>query len=744
MGNLSKILNIVSVLDETERTKWENRLKETLSVSADEDRRLSLKEMTLRVYFASEDAKQRKYIAYGAGRLAERHLDKIGCSIRFEEIWDQYTKKEAVSQIPVVRPHGLEGLYTAVIFIKDKTNRDEAEKILYEAGCNDCVSVYDLLDYTGNHNHLSVNRQMIKVVEEMASSYEVIIADEPPVLFSVMPHSLMVKGNDDIYRDITIDSNRTKQVLEDRLIFRCGNDFSNYLKAFTECTYGNEWEFYVNFEILLRKILKGKVKTKERPIRMRGDEPYDPFAAAEVIHTLVMEIAKDNYADAIKLSERLMTFSPESIPLTSVYCNMLIGNHEYEAALKCARIFMHRYPNDLLANETFYQAAVICKSQGITVEEELPEYDLSEYFCWSGISFAWCGGYDRPNDRPDFGPCFRPLQCAGHPDGEFWTSDEWKEFRKSITDGSFRYCQKNQCANIVAGWLPKKRNCKDEILQEIFRGNYDAVPKLEELHFSYDGHCNLMCPSCRLEFQTNSKEVNDELDAFYEKHLKKFVKNAKHLCLSGCGEALLSPHSNKILRSLSHMEYPELEVELRTNMTILNKRTWEGLGEGRHVIRHITASIDAAKKETFERLRYPAKWDAVYDNLKFVQSLRNSGELDMFEFHVVVQKDNIEELLDIVKLAISLDADVITFSRMVNWRNMPQDEYDAINPYWHDNDIHEKMVRQMDRIEHLRTQIEEGTCPLLKKGKKFYINIHFRPDPNDSYQEIRMGRIRIR
>ena len=116
----------------------------------------------------------------------------------------------------------------------------------------------------------------------------------------------------------------------------------------------------------------------------------------------------------------------------------------------------------------------------------------------------------------------------------------------------------------------------------------------------------------------------------------------------------------------------------------------------------------------------------------------------MFEFHVVVQKDNIEELLDIVKLAISLDADVVTFSRMINWRNMPQDEYDAINPYWHDNDIHEKMVRQMDRIEHLRTQIEEGTCPLLKNGKKFYINIHFRPDPNDSYQEIRMGRIRIR
>ena len=49
-----------------------------------------------------------------------------------------------------------------------------------------------------------------------------------------------------------------------------------------------------------------------------------------------------------------------------------------------------------------------------------------------------------------------------------------------------------------------------------------------------------------------------------------------------------------------------------------------------------------------------------------------------------------------------------------------------------------------ERMEQLREDIEEGNYGLAKGRKKFYINIHFSPDPNQTYDEIRTGRLKIR
>ena len=313
-----------------------------------------------------------------------------------------------------------------------------------------------------------------------------------------------------------------------------------------------------------------------------------------------------------------------------------------------------------------------------------------------------------------------------------------------MTDGSFKYCQKNQCANIVGGWLPRKSDCKEEWLKKLLDGDMSVVPPIEELHFSYDGHCNLKCPSCRLEIQTNSKAQNEMLDNLYEKNLKPYMKQAKHLTLSGCGEAMISRHSRKILQSFSKEEYPELSVELRTNATTVNASSWNALGTGKEVIRHITVSIDASTKDMFEKLRYPAKWETVLRNLEFIQSLRDAGEIDLFEFHVVIQTENIDQLCDITKMAIRYSADAVTFSRLINWREMSEEEYHEINPFWYDHPLHEKLTQELRALEELRNDIENDNCDLTRGRKKIYINIHFSPDPNQTYDEIRTGRLKIR
>ena len=114
----------------------------------------------------------------------------------------------------------------------------------------------------------------------------------------------------------------------------------------------------------------------------------------------------------------------------------------------------------------------------------------------------------------------------------------------------------------------------------------------------------------------------------------------------------------------------------------------------------------------------------------------------MFEFHVVIQKENIGQLCDIAKMAIRYDADAVTYSRLINWREMPEEEYREVNPFWYDHPLHGKLMQELKSLEELRNETEAGRCGLARK--KIYINIHFSPDPNSSYDVIRTGKLKIR
>lgn len=750
-GNSPEIFwEIVNRIESSEKLTLKNELLKSLECS-DNEQLLAMPFETLSFYINVRICGwdyTAPIMAYGAGKMAKQYIPQISDYTKVLGILDAYSKKENIYGINIMSPdtYKVDINVPIVIFIDDKSIRKEV------------ISKFRKDKY----RNLFYFRDYIRIMEDLRvlDSIEIRITDKTTEFisdlnmeyayldscFSEVLFATYKKAN--IGNELSIDDINT-EVLASNIIEslekgkvnaeELGHALSIINRTIKKCS---ELELACILEELLGVILHSGIKTRKRPIRMSGDRPYDSFAVFSVLQLVVEEIFSDDEEKCIQFLEYLYTLSNQNIYIIAVLGYFYLKFHKYEKALDITRKAVVIDSNDLLANECFYHAAVACKKNGIYVEEPIPEYDLSEKFCWSGISFAWCGGMDQQSGKAQFGPCFRPLQCAARPEGEFWTSDEWKEFRKSVIDGSFRYCQKNQCPNIVSGWLPKKNHVTNEKLKRLVEGDISIIPELSELHFSYDGHCNLKCPSCRTEYRTNTKELNEKFDNFYENELKPYVKKVNHLCLSGCGEALLSPHSRKILDNLSPAEYPNLEVELRTNMTVLNEKTWNALGEGRKCIKHIAASIDSCTKENFEKIRFPAKWDVVYDNLKFVQRLRKTNEIEMFEFHVVIQKDNVEELTDIVKLAISLDADCVTFSRLINWRDMTEEEYHDVNPFWHDSLVHGKLLEQWEALIRFREDIESGKCKEVKK--KFYINLHFVSDPNESYDEIREGRIRIR
>lgn len=747
-----RLYRTVKALGKSEKAAWKNRILTSLNTESEAISKVPLEMLVLVIYSCFDRdfyVPDLRVIGYGAGKMAHKYIPGMSEQIDFYEIWDAYSDIKSIHNVSVVRPEETNRSYDIpiVIFIDDRMTRHDVIGCYTKKGYE---NIFYFRDYLKLLQCFGVFQEVKKyvtdtardIVELLYQQYESMESEYLPVLFPVLKKSLAeekIQSKRLQFGEKDLKSKLSGIITADKIP---EENWRQVAGVFKQTEPENKFQLAYCFEIMLQRLLAHGVKTLERPMRMVNDKPYDEFAITSVVNEILMYVLGD-YEHALDAVESFRSIAEDSISLMASECYFLVKCKKFAEALDVARHAMKKEPNSLLANEAFYQTACICKDNGIYVEEPVPEYDLSERFCWSGLNFVWCGGFDYQTGTADFSPCFRPLQCAARPNGEFWSGDDWKDFRRSVTDGSFRYCQKNQCANIVAGWLPKKSDCKEEWLKKILDGDLSVVPPIEELHFSYDGHCNLMCPSCRLEIHINTPEQNEKLDELYEKNIEQYMRKAKHLTLSGCGEAMISPHSKKVLQSFSRKENPELIVELRTNATTVNPVSWNQLGTGKEVLRHITVSIDASTKESFEKLRYPAKWETVLQNLKFIQSLRNSGKIDMFEFHVVIQRENIRQLCDIARMAIGYDADAVTYSRLINWREMSEDEYQDVNPFWYDHPQHKELMQELHALEELRNDIETGRSDLTK-GKKIFINIHFSPDPNPRYDEIRTGRFKIR
>jgi MoaA/NifB/PqqE/SkfB family radical SAM enzyme len=190
-------------------------------------------------------------------------------------------------------------------------------------------------------------------------------------------------------------------------------------------------------------------------------------------------------------------------------------------------------------------------------------------------------------------------------------------------------------------------------------------PHVVELN--YDATCNLACPSCRTEIIAAKADEQDSYERAADQVILPLLKGAKGLYLSGGGEALASRHYRSILSRLNRAEYPSLNIHLLTNGQLLTPQRWNSMPSLPEMVGILSVSIDAAKAETYEKLRRPGKWEPLLANLEFIAGLRQTGELQALCINFVVQKENFREMIDFVELGKRLGADCIWFQKVVNY-----------------------------------------------------------------------------
>jgi len=284
-------------------------------------------------------------------------------------------------------------------------------------------------------------------------------------------------------------------------------------------------------------------------------------------------------------------------------------------------------------------------------------------------------------------PAWLPLVMGNareQPAEKIWNSMAAQEVRKSIHDGSYRYCSKVHCNWISGRSLPSreevlgKENARSEAGEE--QASLEQLYPLEmskgpsQVVLSYDRSCNLACPSCRTDYYSATKKQQEQLHKFFGEFVKSVVKDAQLIYMDGAGETFASKHSREVLKSLNRRDYPELKFRFLTNGQLFDRRAYEEF-DLRGRLQRVDVSIDSARPETFAVIRKGGTLKRLLENVEFLDGLRQRGEEKfLLTFRYVISALNYREIPEVIRLAKSLHVDMVEFAVIRQWGQFSAEE----------------------------------------------------------------------
>ncbi len=295
-----------------------------------------------------------------------------------------------------------------------------------------------------------------------------------------------------------------------------------------------------------------------------------------------------------------------------------------------------------------------------------------------------------------------------------WTSLPAQNIRKSVLDGSYKYCDHIVCPRlnelINTGRKPylfreieefkKIYNIHTE--EDII--NFKTPP--EEILFGFDRSCNLRCPSCRINLISN-----DDLESPQHKaklHLLKsiednFASNLKRIMVTGSGDPFYSKIYRDYLINFDITKYPNLEqLQIITNGNLLDEKLWNKM-KATPYIKTIEISIDAATKDTYEnKTRLNGNWDRLINNLKF---LSKQTTINQFICSMVVSKHNYKEMYMFYEIITNIFKDstfdlIINYRQLVDWGTYDSDTLKELQVFNQEHQLFSEFLEEVNKINN--------------------------------------------
>ena len=199
--------------------------------------------------------------------------------------------------------------------------------------------------------------------------------------------------------------------------------------------------------------------------------------------------------------------------------------------------------------------------------------------------------------------------------------------------------------------------------------------------------------------------------------LPYLLSNAKSLDLSQAGEALASPHFRHLLKSITPLSYPNLQIKLLTNLKLVSQRVWNDLGDTADSINTLRLSIDGATPQTLEKLRRGLKWDRMLDALDFIRDLRRKSKLDSVPVNFIIQKDNFRELPQMLELCSFYGLDRLQAVRISSHGSYTNDQFRDIDVGDPAHPLHAEYIAVIKQTVALHKEMKENISKIVASGR---------------------------
>jgi MoaA/NifB/PqqE/SkfB family radical SAM enzyme len=283
-----------------------------------------------------------------------------------------------------------------------------------------------------------------------------------------------------------------------------------------------------------------------------------------------------------------------------------------------------------------------------------------------------------PFERFAISPDGEVSVCCGHwlptsignflkqPVNEILNSPTAQKIRQSVTDGSYKYCDHLKCALMTQQVLTEIGAIKSPPARKAVSEQKYEVDGITDLFFAFDQTCNLSCPSCRTHVITEKVSQSIDKARAVEEKLLSLLPTVRILNINSAGELFVSKSSRKFLELINDERCPDLRLDIISNGTLFNREEWNKFPGIHKKIQSVRISIDAATKETFEKLRRLGKYDLFIRNMQFLRELRDGGSIPELKFSFTYQLENFREMKAFIHFCDEMHADFAVFDRLHN------------------------------------------------------------------------------
>jgi len=196
-----------------------------------------------------------------------------------------------------------------------------------------------------------------------------------------------------------------------------------------------------------------------------------------------------------------------------------------------------------------------------------------------------------------------------------------------------------------------------------------------EISLAHSGSCNLRCKMCISNTDFNPPEPKLE-QIIFKQIIPSLLPELEVIKLSGNGDPFFQKETREFLQTFPVKKFPDIKFEILTNGLLLNEKMWNSIKHNK--FKSINISIDAASKETYEKIRIGGQWETLQNNLKFISKLKKQQKIEKFFINMTVMKSNYKELKDFALMGKKLDCDKVYFHKIFGLRYL-QDLEENIN-----------------------------------------------------------------